>query len=440
MDQLTFRSEALQRLQQPEQIGRAMQLVRAPYRLTLWLIALAVAAFVAASAVAQVPLMVVASGVVLYASATLETTVAAQHEGMISAIQVRIGDVVAAGDVVATVAQPTLENDLRLAREENIAATERLRTVRELQTTSLNTLGPLHAHLKQEGAESIARMTQRQTDLMTMLSSTEKLRATGLITADRHLAVRGQLAETQDAISAKKASLLNLELDWAEKQNQFAREIAELEDKISQTRRQIDRLEAQIRVAGVIRATQAGRVDEIKLTAGDLVRFNSAVVGLVPVAAAAGSDPLIAIVLVPIAEGKKVNVGDDAFVDPANVRRDVYGQIRGRVTDVSSTPVTPELLRNLLRNDDLVRKMTEAGPSFLATVSLERSDKTPSGYAWTASDGPDGRLSAGTPLRAEIETERVALLSLLMPALKQMLRMEPQRDAPGALTAARQPQ
>lgn len=431
MNKMSFRTAALQRLQQPEQIGHAMQLVRSPYQVTLWLIAIAILVFLAVSAVVNVPLMVVAPGVVLYESSTLETTVAAQHEGMISAIHVKLGDSVKAGDVIATIAQPSLVNDLRQALEESTSASDRLETVRELQQVSLDTLGPLHAHLKEEGAESISRLSLRLADLTMLMNNNERLKASGLITIDRQLAIRSQLSETQDALSAKKAAMLNLELDWTEKQNQFAREIAELDDKIAQTRRHIQRLESQIQVSSVIRASQSGRVAEIKLAAGDLVRFNSAIVGLVPVrslAGADGADPLMAIVLVPISEGKKISIGDTTFLDPANVRRDVYGQIRGRVTDVSATPVTPELLRNLLRNDDLVRKMTDGGPTFLTTVELERSDTTPSGYAWTASRGPDGKLSAGTPLRAEIETERVPLLSLLIPALKQMLRMEPRHD------------
>ena len=105
----------------------------------------------------------------------------------------------------------------------------------------------------------------------------------------------------------------------------------------------------------------------------------------------------MAMALVPASDGKKVRPGDKVFIDPASVRRDVYGQVKGVVASVSSNPVTPDLLRNILRNEDLVKKMTEAGPAFLATVAMQRDPGTSTGYAWTSSRGPDGSLTAGTP-------------------------------------------
>ncbi|MBS0540716.1 MAG: NHLP bacteriocin system secretion protein [Proteobacteria bacterium] len=426
LDQTLFRPEALESLRNPEQVGRALQLVRAPYRLVVVAVAVVLAAGLAASALIKVPISVNANGVILPQSATLESTVAAQHDGQIARLKVKAGDMVAAGDVIAEMSQPSLEHDLALARDEEAGATQRLHDIQQLQKQSTATLEPLHALQAKEAEESIRRLTVREADLTKLTSDSTALRANGVVSLDRLLQLRGQLSETQDAIAAKKAALLSLRVEWAEKANQYARETKELEEKADQADRQVRRLEAQLGEASVVRATQAGRVTEIKLVPGDLVRFNSAVIGLLPEATdGTKANTLIAIALVPLNEGKKVAPGMQSYIDPASVRRDVYGEIPGKVVDISSTPATPEFLRNILRNDELVRKVTEGGPTFLATIELERDPSTPSGYAWSASKGPEMQLTAGTALRAEIQTEQVSLLGLLMPALRQLLRGEP---------------
>ena len=426
IDETMFRPQALDSLRQPEQIGYAMELVRPPYRLVLLAIAAAIIAAIAAAAMIQVPITATAGGIILHASATLENTIVAQHDGQVVALQVKPGEIVAAGQVVALLAQPALENDLRLARDEAAATARRLVDIRALQQLSIDTLAPLHDHLASEAADSISRLNARQDELARLVADNASLRARGLITVDRYLQLRASLADAQDAIATKKAALLNLQVDWAEKTNQFAREIKDLEEKSAQSGRQVQRLEAQLAAASSIRATQPGRVAEIKVALGDLVRFNSPVIGVMPAGDTLGgdADPLLAIALVPATEGKKIHPGQRAFVDPASVRRDVYGQIRGSVATISPTAATPELLRNLLRNEELVRKAGESGPVFVATIALQRNPDTPSGYAWSSSSGPDLQLSPGTPLRLEIETDRVTILGLLMPALRQLLHAE----------------
>jgi HlyD family secretion protein len=424
MDLLLFRPQALDSLREPEQVGRALQLVRAPYRWLFGLAALAALGAVAASIVIRVPITTRASGVILHESATLERTVAAQQEGLVAAVRVKQGDSVAAGDVIATVSQPALENDLRLARDENAAATRRQADVRRLQQTSMDTLEPLHEHLEREAEESITRLERRRDELEQFAGDNARLRATGNTTVDRYLQIRQQLAETIDGIAAKRAALLNLQVEWAEKTNAFAREATDVAERVAQTGRQVERLETQLDRASTIHSTQAGIVAEVKLNAGDLVRFNTPVIGLLP-SADGDADRLVAVAFVPLAEGKKVTAGDPAFVEPSSIRRDVYGQVRGQVTTVSDTPATPELLRSMVRNDELARRLTEGGVAFIATIEMERNATTPSGYAWTSSTGPDKTLSPGTTLRVEIETDRVRLISLLLPALRQLLRAEP---------------
>lgn len=419
-----FRPEALENLRMPEQIGQGLRLVAAPYRATILLLAAGLAAAAAATAVVSVPVTVRADGMILYSRATLEATVFALHDGALQSIAVRPGDRVSLGDVVAYVAQPAIEHDLRLARDENQAAREHLSRFAALQAESLRILAPLHQHLATEAQDSILRLQQRQAELERLAKNNDGLRASGTITIDRYLQIRSQLTDALEAIGNRKAALLTVQVERTEKEAQFTRELLASQERVAQTDRQVARLTEQLATSSAISAAQGGVVSEVKLSPGDLVRFNSPVIGLVPAPDAGTEDRLVATALLPLALGKRVTADMAAFVEPASVRRDVFGEIRGRVVSVSATPATPERLRNLLRNDELVRKAAENGPAFLATIMLEPDPATPSGYAWTSSRGPAQKLSAGTPLQVEVQTERVTLAGLLLPALRELLRGE----------------
>jgi HlyD family secretion protein len=68
----------------------------------------------------------------------------------------------------------------------------------------------------------------------------------------------------------------------------------------------------------------------------------------------------------------------------------------GTVAEVSSLTVSAEQLNvSLGRNSPLIDALLARGPALEAVVVLESAD-TPSGFAWTASDGPDFPITSGT--------------------------------------------
>ena len=134
-----------------------------------------------------------------------------------------------------------------------------------------------------------------------------------------------------------------------------------------------------------------------------------------------GRDDLVAEVLIPLNDGKKITDGMRALLNVGSVRHDVFGSLESRVVEVTTMPSTPEGLRQVLRNEDLVRRLVAKGPGYLATIKPEADAATPSGLRWTTSAGPGMRLTPGTPVEAEIEVEKVPVLSLVWPAVKRLL-------------------
>ncbi len=67
----------------------------------------------------------------------------------------------------------------------------------------------------------------------------------------------------------------------------------------------------------------------------------------------------------------------------------------GTVTELSKLPISPEGLRLLLNNDDLVRHFSKEGPVFVVRVQLKVDPATRSGYAWTSDRGVDVPAGVG---------------------------------------------
>ena len=128
-----------------------------------------------------------------------------------------------------------------------------------------------------------------------------------------------------------------------------------------------------------------------------LVKLGSYVPAGSPVATIepAGSDQQV-VIFVGAADGKQIRPGMTAFVSPSTTPSSQYGTMRGTVTEISGLTVSAEELGVTLgTNSPLIPVLLDRGPALEVAVQLERAD-TPSGFAWTASNGPDFPITSGT--------------------------------------------
>lgn len=422
-----FRPEAQKRLDHPDQLASGLRLVNPGFGIAIFTLAALVVAILASAVFVQVPVTVAGSGVILSSKGVLEFTITADHEGRIADIFVDVGDSVRLGQQIARIELPALETERRLAQREldQIVADEA--RVRELQANSTTLFEGLRQRQESTIRETIGHLDARK-DLLTKLAAgTETLRQSGNTTTDRYLSVQAELAEVLERTADKESDLLSLALSSNERQAQFERELQAILSRKAQTLLQIERLDDRIASDSAVRSTQHGIVSELKVFPGDLVRFDTPLVSILPgdesfAALRPGSSYLVASVMVPARDGKKVDVGMKVLLDPTSVRRDVFGSIEGTVTRISDVAASPEQLRHMLRNDNLVQKLTASGPPFLITVEMTPDPHTTTGLSWTTSEGPEARITAGTLLDANIVTEHVPVIGLLIPALKEILR------------------
>lgn len=422
-----FRPEAEARLRRPEELASGLRLVGPGHLVALLLLLAALAATVVAAIAVQVPLQVGGTGVVLSSKGVLEFTVTADHDGRIVEMMVDVGQRVAPGQPVARVVQPALQSELKLAESELELIRREEERVRALQAETLEMSDSLRRQQEATTRETLRLLEDRRALLNQLSDGMESLRRSGHTTFERYLQVRAELAQVLERIATEQGRLLGFTFDSHEKQAQHERELQALQTRRAQAERQIDRLRDRITNETWVRSTEHGIVSELKVFPGDLIRFDTPLVSLLPVDESfsefrPGGTRLVAAVFVPARDGKKIQPGMTALVEPSSVRRDVFGAIRGRVVRTSDVAASPEQLRHMLRNDELVRKLTAEGPPFLMMVELERDAATASGFRWTTSAGPNAQITAGTLLEAKLQTEHVSVLGLVIPALRELLR------------------
>ncbi len=421
------RADAWPEIDRPERLAAGLRAVRPGYGLaglTLGLLALGA---IAASALIEVPLTVKGSGLLMSSKGVLEIAVASDHEGRIVELLVDVGQRVSPDQELARIVQPTLTNDLKLARQERALVLDEMERMRRFQHTVMRRTDEVRRQQDESAHESIALLESRLKILEKLAENLETMLQGGRTTVDRLLTVRADLTEARDRIATRRGEMLEHRVTRAEKEAQFERDYQALEARLAQAESQIDRTEDKLRQQTVIRSTQSGIVSEWKAMPGDLVQINAPILTLLPVDESfheirPDAAKLVATILVPAKDGKKIRSGMDALVEPASVRRDVYGAIEGTVERVSIVPAGSDQLRQMLRNDDLVRKLTENGPAFLVSVALARDPTTASGFRWTSSKGPDAEITTGTVFEAAVETERVPMLALVVPAIKELMR------------------
>ncbi|HKT02628.1 MAG TPA: hypothetical protein VJT31_24120 [Rugosimonospora sp.] len=111
--------------------------------------------------------------------------------------------------------------------------------------------------------------------------------------------------------------------------------------------------------------------------------------------------PLVAQVFVPTSDGKRVQAGMAAEVEPSIAPAAQYGLLRATVSAVSSYSLSPDRIRTIVANDVLAGRIINGPPVLLVTLSLTRAG-TRTGFAWTSGTGPPFAIDTGTLATATI--------------------------------------
>jgi HlyD family secretion protein len=103
------------------------------------------------------------------------------------------------------------------------------------------------------------------------------------------------------------------------------------------------------------------------------------------------------------------------------IKRERYGGILGKVTEVSPFSVTTEDIATIVGNPELAQSLSGQQPRIQVIAELESdSNNINNGYKWSSSKGPVLELSGGTTAQIQIQVGERRPISYVIPILRSL--------------------
>jgi HlyD family secretion protein len=469
-----FRQESLERLSSPERLDQLMRVVDPKSWIPLATLgSLSIVALVW-SIFGRIPITVDGVGVLVSPSTVIPLQ--SKISGQLVALKIKQGDIVKKGDILATIDQVDLREQLQLARgkleqlqiqdhEAKLLQVKRrngeIQTIQEQRETldqRLQIMQNLTPLLKEKSLLSIQVERQNQTQRLQTLQgliSTFKTRfenrqmlfKQGAIPDDTLLQSRQEYLNNLASIDDVKSQLKQLDVKEAEAIQQYLSNLNEIKNikaqlqalksqkttsdqqtlesstsrkrDIQDVQREITRLEQQIDSNSQIISQHSGRILEVTINPGQVIQQGTRIANI-----NTENQPgkLVGITYFPVENGKKIQSGMKVQITPQTVKRERFGGIVGTVTDVSPFPITTEAAANVVGNPQIIAGLVSEKQPVVIQVSanLETDPKTFSNYKWSSSQGPKMTISAGTTTSVRVKVEERAPITFVFPILRSV--------------------
>ena len=470
-----FRKESLERLSSPERLDQLMQVVSPKS----WLPLVALGSIVGVAGIwsiyGRIPITVEGQGVLIYLSNVVPLQ--SKSAGQLMALNIKVGDVIKKGQVLATIDQAELGKQLqqqqakltqlesqdqavgslqgqRLEQEKRSQSQQRhylQQRILELEaiTPLLKTKGNTSIQQQRQGLQERLHQAQALNPvfLQRMEIRRQLFKKEGAISGDEALKAQQEYLENQEKIADIQNQLKELDVKSIQTEKDYHENLSTISDlqaqlkeldskqasvaqqdlesvttrkkEIQEVKREIAQLEVQLGDNSQIISQYSGRILEITLTPGQVV---SAGTRLATIEAENPKSKLVGVTYFPVSEGKKIKPGMTIQITPQTVKRERFGGIVANVTNISRFPITKEAAASEVGNAEVVEGLVSQQKEGLIQVfsDLEIDSRTSSGYKWSSSTGPKLTVSSGTTTVARVKVEERAPITFVLPILRSV--------------------
>jgi HlyD family secretion protein len=467
-----FRKKALARSNSPERLDQLMQVVSPMNWLPLTAFACLVGTVGVWSVVGRIPITVTGQGVLVYPSNVMPFQ--SPSAGQLSALNVSEGQKVKKGQVIATISQVELKNQLQQqrsklaqlqAQNQNANSLQASRTQQDLVSIAqqrqtlqvrLQQAQSLTPILRDQDSSALKQqrlsleLTRQQTASLTptlksRLDRVQKLKNEGAISLDVLLQVNQAYQENIRQLSGidvqvkeldvKKVQIEKSYRDNLSQINEINSQLRELtakekglseqnfqtsinrQNEIQEVTRNIRQLEVQLNENSQIVSPYDGRILELTASNGQVVTQGTRIA---TIQAEDKSAKLMGLTFFPVGEGKKVQKNMKVQITPSTVERERFGGIVGKVTDVSRFPISKESALKVIGNEEVVQSLMAQGPQIQVSTEMQPDQATFSKYRWSSSKGPNQQVTPGTTTSVQVTIEERAPINFVFPFLKSL--------------------
>lgn len=228
-----------------------------------------------------------------------------------------------------------------------------------------------------------------------------------------------QYLQNLNAIKDLQAQLKDLDSKQASQDQQDLDALNTRKKEIQETEREISKLELQLNSNSQIISQYSGRILEIAVTPGQVINAGTR---LASIEDKNPANKLVGVTYFAIADGKKIEPGMQIQITPQTVKRERFGGILGKVTNISAFPITKEAATTMIGNSEVLEGLVSQKQDGLiqAHSNLALDTNTFSGYRWSSSSGPHLKISSGTTTTVRIKVEERAPITFIFPILRSV--------------------
>ena len=410
-----FRKSALEKLSTPEKLDQLIKVTGPKAWIALVTIIVAIFTAVIWSFMGTVKTKLDVVGVVLGGDVH---EVVATAQGQLIDLKIAIGNKVKKGDVIATIRQPELFQQIEEAK---VVLSDRKFEMEKLMSYG-NQGAQLQGQIISQSRVSIAGEIESEKKKIAFLNN--QLESENIL-LEKSLITKSQVANTKQQIEASKNTIERLKGQIVETSSQQNNLGFDIQQKVTLQRQRIAEAERNLQFLTEkydnqrnVKSPYDGEVVEVLTDAGIVVSAGSPLFKLKNILNTKQSQ-LRGILYIPSKDGKKIKKGMEALIVPSTVQPEEYGFIKAKVTYVSDFPITQQGMLTSVKNDQLTKQLLVAGPLFEVYVDFEKDPVSYSGYKWTSAKGPDIFLKEGTSCLGKITIKREPPVTLVVPAFKK---------------------
>lgn len=418
MAQSFFRKSALEKLSTPEKLDQLIKVTGSKAWVALITIGVVLLTAIGWSVYGHIKTKLNAAGVLLGGDVY---EVVSTSQGQLIKLNVKIGDDIKKGDVIAQIEQVQLKQQIDEAKS--------LLSEQKFELSKNKSFGSQDTKLQGDF------VTKQKSSIQAQIGSEKKMLdfLKNQLETERNLLKRGlitkaQVANTEQQIEASSNQIGSLNAQFVQTSSQRLtlefdadQRINLLLQRISQTERQIVNLSQQYDIASNVRSLYSGKVVEVLTDAGIVVAQGSPLFKLKY--SNKSDNKLRGILYIPAQDGKKISVGMEALIAPSTVQPQDFGFMKGKVVYVSDFPITQKGMMTSVKNDQLVQSLLSLGAPFEVHVEFEKDPASYSGFKWTSAKGPNVFVNEGTSCIAKITVKSEPPITIVIPALKKFFEL-----------------
>lgn len=416
---LVFRSEAIKHLTSPEELDKSIQVVSKQAWMVLLAFYIFLIGFILWGFFGSIPTRVDGKGVLLTENGLVYTAAAPEGGGKVERILVKVGNEVKENDLLAVLERPELAEKVNLANTYVEQLEQEFKSLKDIAKKELTTR---HDDIqKQETIIENALVVENKnlSEIERILKIKEEYFKKGtLMLLDLETTNRDYYSSKQK-IEEYHVNLSQLKTQEADFIEQWRQRLEERELNLLSETLKRDNLRAELENSKNVLSPVDGILINIDTSVGKVIESGASVANI----ASLGEGLDVVVFMLP-QDGQRVAPGMMALVTPANIQKEEFGSMLGEVLSVSTFPEGLEPIMAVLHNQVLTKQFLESGAPTAIRARIKRDAKTYSGYKWSSSQGPQQKVTPGMVADIRITVREQPPFSLIIPAIKKLLRIE----------------